>query len=805
MRYAKEKDCILMDIREFVSIARGRFAPTPICDEDEPRRIASADAVAKKLIPGVEKFTPHYTFETPVARFEINFDDAYERAGEIYVFAELEGEAKAPDRELEKQCRAEAYISGYIYAKERSLNAVKLIMVYNNSIFGYFGCKEEFTSIKKLESFFNKCVCATVIYARPEIDRVTKRLPTLADMRFPYPDIREGQSSFIHSAYRAISRGGRLIGAAPTGTGKTVSALYPALRAYGGGRCDKIFYFTPKSTTAEAARDCLMRMSEVGAIIRGVILSSKENSCESGLICKRRKNLCKNQKFNKLADAALALYEMGKTVVTLTDARTVAREFSVCPYELLLTYSELCDVVICDFNYLFDPQVYIRRYFTSGGGYAFLFDEAHNLPDRAQSIYSAEITDTELEAPLCCELIGELSPLRAAVSEAVLKFRKTLNAYLRDEMRHDSHGDTVAATHMSEVPGEIYGIFSSLAECTEIELLRSYSANDDRGEDRIRFLRSYLYTVKKLYSALMRYDSSYETFMFLSGGTLRLKLFCVDPSGEISKRLDLGSSAVFFSATLSPLYYYSAMLGLGRDAELLEVDSPFTRGQLSVSIMDKVGTRLSEREDTLSAVCKIIAATVSAKRGNYMIFSPSFAYSEALAAAFASKYPKIQVISQKRDMTRAEKSAFIEKFKDKNDKSYLIGFCVMGGIYSEGIDLAGDSLIGAVIVGIGIPALSFEREAMRQYYDERFEEGMQFAYVYPGINRVLQAGGRVIRREDDYGVLVLIDDRFDDPIYKKTMPKLWSGMKFIPDAKLLREELDKFWAESGKSFDTAQT
>ena len=270
-------------------------------------------------------------------------------------------------------------------------------------------------------------------------------------------------------------------------------------------------------------------------------------------------------------------------------------------------------------------------------------------------------------------------------------------------------------------------------------------------------------------------------------------------SRRISERLSLGSSAVFFSATLAPLYYYSSVLGLGTDAELLEVDSPFTRGQLSVSIMDKVSTRLNEREDTLSAVCKIIAATVSARRGNYMIFSPSFAYSEALFDAFSRKYPKINALLQRRDMTRREKAEFIEKFKDEGDKSYLIGFCVMGGIYSEGIDLSGDGLIGAVIVGIGIPSLSYEREAMRAYYDEKYEEGMAFSYIYPGINRVLQAGGRVIRREDDYGVLVLIDDRFDDPIYRKTMPKLWSNMKFIPDAKTLREQLDKFWQESDKA------
>ena len=290
------------------------------------------------------------------------------------------------------------------------------------------------------------------------------------------------------------------------------------------------------------------------------------------------------------------------------------------------------------------------------------------------------------------------------------------------------------------------------------------------------------------------FDTGYEFFIFYKDGQLRARCFCIDPSAPISRRLDKGRAAVFFSGTLSPMYYYRATLGGDGTSEMMEVDSPFDNSQLSVSIMDKISTRLSEREDTLGAVCRAIAATVSARRGNYMIFSPSFKYSEALARAFSAKYPKIKILSQKKDMTAREKADFLAEF-EKESKSYLIGFCVMGGIYSEGIDLVGESLIGAVVIGIGIPALSFEREAIAAYYNDKYEEGKQFAYIYPGVNRVLQAAGRVIRREDDRGVIVLIDDRFDDPIYKTVIPKLWSGMKFISTAEELRDELDRFWKE----------
>ena len=288
------------------------------------------------------------------------------------------------------------------------------------------------------------------------------------------------------------------------------------------------------------------------------------------------------------------------------------------------------------------------------------------------------------------------------------------------------------------------------------------------------------------------FDSAYELFIFMEAGRLRAKCYCIDPSKNIAKRLAKGSSATFFSGTLSPMYYYRAVLGDDRTSDMLEVASPFDPSQISVSIMDKISTRLSERDDTLGAVCRVIAATVSAKRGNYMIFSPSFAYSEALARIFRAKYPKIHVVEQRKNMSAEEKREFLAEF-EKPSESYLIGFCVMGGIYSEGVDLAGDSLIGAVVVGIGIPALSYEREAISAYYNEKYEEGKQFAYVYPGMNRVFQAAGRVIRRESDRGVIVLIDDRFDDPIYKKSLPKLWGKVKFIADPKALRQELDSFW------------
>ena len=327
--------------------------------------------------------------------------------------------------------------------------------------------------------------------------------------------------------------------------------------------------------------------------------------------------------------------------------------------------------------------------------------------------------------------------------------------------------------------------------CKE-ELFKSYTMHDEYAAQRTRYIRGYLTKIRRINTILSIFDQRFQFFIFFNKTGIKFKLFCIDTSGVISAKANKGTSSVYFSATLTPLDYYRSLLGMDRSAKVMSVSSPFDPSQLSVSIIDKISTRFSEREDTVGAICRTIAATVSARRGNYMIFSPSFAYSKIIANAFISKYPKIKVLVQTPEMTHKEKREFLSEF-EKESSSYLIGFCVMGGVYSEGIDLIGDKLIGAVVVGIGMPSLSYEREAISAYFDEKYESGKQYAYIYPGMNRVLQAAGRVIRTESDRGVIVLIDDRFQDPLYKKSAPDLWRGLKFIPDALTLKNELQEFW------------
>ncbi len=795
MKYSTETNRISIELYEFITLARRSLSPLGAPDEEEPKLKEVTGRRLDKIIGDHRENRLYFEFSSSGYLFEMSPLASDITENRITVAREVASPLGKPKKDETEKTRGEGFVLGHILASVMGYEDVELRFVYLAENSPEYTVKEESVSASKLSEFFEKCLNVLKIYAVPEIERVTERLPTLKTLKFPYKNIREGQSIFVRSAYRTLSRGGKLFASAPTGTGKTVSALYPALRTLGDGRCDKVFYLTPKTTTAEAARDCLDLFSEAGAKVKGIILSAKEKCCIGNHVCKMSRNLCKNAACKHLTEAILALYKKNITVVTSADILPLAKEYSVCPYELELSYSELCDVIICDFNYLFDPTVYIRRYFTKGGRYAALVDEAHNLPERAREMFSAELSFEELSAPADTELLGEHSKIKKLAKEVGALFFETLYMAVKDELHTAKDGVTSGAHSLSEIPPKLYPEFDKLLSACDEEIRSERAAKDSEKDLRVKFLYDYYYKIKKFYETALRFDDGYSLMIFYKDGKIRARLFCLDTAKPIKKRLSLCHGALLFSATLSPLGYYREILGGERSDETIEVNSPFTPEQLSVSIMDKISTRYSERERTLPAVVRAVAAMVSAKRGNYMVFSPSFEYNQALSEAFRQKYPKLKILTQTQNMSYEEKSAFLDEFK-RESSSYLVGFCVMGGLYAEGVDLYGDSLIGAAIVGIGMPSLSYEREAMADYYQQKYEEGKQYAYIYPGMNRVFQAAGRVIRREDDRGVILLIDDRFDDPIYKESLPKLWQGVKFIDDPKRLKEVIDEFWSEA---------
>lgn len=693
-----------------------------------------------------------------------------------------------PSPQEKKRGRGEAFFCAYAY---RMLNGtdIRIKTVFVNPENGNTQTYEEAPPPRALSAFFDKLTAAICTCGSLEIHRIKERVPSLQRLKFPYPSIREGQKDMIESGYRAIVRGRKLYACAPTGTGKTVCALYPAIRALGDGNISKIFYLTPKTTTAYAAMDTVKAFHAGGADLRSVLIIAKERICRMDTVCRRDPKACRMCRISrpKQESALSALRSMESPVITPEDIRKTAEEYGVCPYELSLDYSMECDIVICDYNYLFDLHVCFHRYFDEGGDYCFLVDEAHNLIDRARELYSAEITLGEIRRMAETVKNAEVS---GYLSEMSVKFEKTADSYLADNLRYDSAGNTTGFDSLTEIPEEIRLIISAAdAYFSELTSKREYISSTPR--DELNAVRSFYYRLDGITSVFSLFSDKFRVFMEKTKNDISVKIVCLDPSEVIKKKLGCGKSAIFFSATMQPTEYYKKLLGGDSSDFTVEVPSPFDADNVCIAVMDKISTRFSARNESVFEIAEAIYVTVTAKEGNYMVFCPSFAYMNKIYSAFSELYPEIKSIRQKSNMSGREREEFLHRFD--GGAAPILGFCVMGGVYSEGIDLVGDRLVGTIIVGVGIPQISNEREAIRDYFDTESDNGMEYAYIFPGMNRVLQATGRVIRSETDRGVIVMIDDRFGESIYRRIFPEHYRSLLYTGNSEALAAVLNRFW------------
>ena len=626
-----------------------------------------------------------------------------------------------------------------------------------------------------------------------ESDSICKVHPELSKLKFPHPSLRDGQRELISSVASAVKGGKRLFAQAPTGIGKTVSVLYGAARAMGQADIRRIFYLTAKASTRREAYAAAGRLAGAGAGLRTMVLTAKEQICprKTGpdFICDPEHCPLAKGYYDRRTAAlqSLTLNYKGYPAGAISQA---AAKHSVCPYELSLDLSEYCDIIICDYNYAFDPAVKLRRYFADdaycGGKNVFLIDEAHNLPERARDIFSATLTRQDV------------ANLREAV-QSDHALTSALNALDEAICR----AGELCEENMTEQNGVRCGYYFNLNPLPELDdaVARALERAElfyftHRTDLPLAGAASRFRSIcKKWQSAAENFDERYRTYIERIGDEVSLKLYCLDPSARLDEALSEAYASVFFSATLTPADYFADILGGGKTSRSVSLPSPFPRENLGLIALTSVSTRFEDRDKSYQKIAGAVAATVAAKRGNYIVYFPSYKYMQSVADIFTARYPNVPVAIQRSGMTRQEREEFLSFFEDDVGR-LRVGFCVLGGSFSEGVDLPGSRLIGTLIVGVGLPGLSAERNIIRDYFENRAECGYDYSYTYPGMNSVLQAAGRVIRRPEDRGVVILIDDRYAEEKYRALYPPHWEGMRFAADIPSLQSELADFWTKN---------
>lgn len=705
----------------------------------------------------------------------------------LYCVASFDGNPSLPRTAVKRRARAVGFL---LLALCREMPK-KLAIVYYDRGSGKSETVIEEPKTEDIESFFARACKAVDAYAASIFEGMGKRRPSMAALRFPFPERRMGQGELMQAVYRTARRGGRLFASAPTGIGKTMSTLYPAVRALGEGEIEKVFYLTPKATVAQAAADAIEKLAEQGAFIRAVRLYAKEIICENGVACREDHSLCrmhgKSESAYDRAVAELCLLPSSHPVIVMRDLLRVAKKHGVCPHELAFAYSERADIIIGDYHYLFDPRIALRRYFTGRGDYLFLIDEAHNLVERGREMYSATLKSTELNA-FKMWAREHSTRLLGLIEKAEERFSSNLHAMLSEALHTDGKGGECAYLHTKSITEEITSPLERLLERAEEDALKRRIPEEERKNFFLLFA-----PVRRMVEAYRTHDGDCVWILTLENGIYTLSSYCINPGARLAACMDKGKGSVLFSATMEPLHYYESVLGADRHTRSLSLPSPFPEENLAVAIVDNISLRYLDRDATLAEILSVIGITVHSHVGNYMVFCPSFDYLDRLSSLVEAKMPDLTVIRQTRAMSRADRDAFLACLTPSPEKS-TVAFAVMGGVFSESVDLTGDRLVGSIVIGVGLPGPSLEREACADFYDEKCDSGKEYAYLYPGMNRVWQAAGRVIRTETDRGVLVLIDDRFKDPFYRAMIPPHFRRkLRFTGSVAAIAELFRRFW------------
>lgn len=669
---------------------------------------------------------------------------------------------------------AQAKCYAYIYAVQNSLKCIDVQMTY---------CQMETEEIRRfcqefefqeLQTWFQDLVTQYEKWAKFEIEWRNVRNDSIRQIEFPFP-YREGQRDLVVSVYRTILRKKKLFIQAPTGVGKTMATVFPAVRAVGEGLGEKIFYLTAKTIMRTVAEQAFSLLKEKGLLYKTITLTAKEKIC----FCEEAEcnpDACPYAKghFDRVNDAVFDLItHSGDWSREVLEEQ--AKKHMVCPFEMSLDVSNWADAVICDYNYAFDPQAHLKRFFSESGKgeYLFLIDEAHNLVERGREMYSASLYKEDLL---------EVRKLVKAEDPKLAKGLSECNQQFLELKRECEHYQILKS--VSHIALKLMNVLSKLEDYLE----------ECKDAEKKKRVLDFYFAVRSFLNIHDIMDENYVIFSeMMEDGRFQIKLFCVNPAVNLQNYLEQGNSTIFFSATLLPVHYYKKLLSVEKDDYAVYAHSSFPQENKFLFIGTDVSTRYTRRgESTYQRFARYIAVMAEQKKGNYMAFFPSYRFLEEVHTCFLECVDhEVDSICQVSYMDEEQREEFLEEFEQEREKS-LVAFCVMGGIFSEGIDLTEDKLIGAVIAGTGLPQVCTEREILKQYFNAADMDGFDYAYLYPGMNKVLQSAGRVIRTESDRGVILLLDDRFREMRYREVFPREWQQYQ-LGSVKNLEQEIRTFW------------
>ena len=653
--------------------------------------------------------------------------------------------------------RAQALCYAWIYLDEHELEKIDIQMTYAHLDTEVIKRFRETLTRAELKQWYEELTDSYHKWLAYQIEWREKRNESMKKLEFPF-EYRKGQRKMVSGIYHAISKKEQIFIQAPTGVGKTMSAVFPAVRAIGQGMAETVFYLTARTITRTVAQDAFEILRDRGLLFKVVTITAKEKLCFCDKPeCDPEKCPYAKGHYDRINDAVYELWTTEQSFDRETLLRH-AQKWQVCPFELSLDLAVWMDGVICDYNYVFDPNVYLKRFFGENvsGNYLFLIDEAHNLVDRGREMYSASISLDDV-----IETRKFVKPYSQKLWKKLGKVKKQM-----EELKQNC-GEWKVQENAGVLPISLLSVQGEMDQLLE----------EPPAQEVVDGILDFYFAVRNFLNISELVDDNYVVYAaFDDNGRFYLKLFCVNPAENLQKYLDKGNSTVFFSATLLPLQYYRKMLSTRSENFGMYVESPFEQKKRCLMICRDVSSKYTRRGyEEYRKIAEYIARMSWQKKGNYMVFFPSYRLMEDVYQVYQDEFSVswVRCISQHASMTELEREEFLEEFTEETEET-LVGFCVMGGIFSEGIDLIGDRLMGAAVVGTGLPQVNCEREILKGYYDEKGEQGFDYAYRYPGMNKVLQAAGRVIRTKEDTGAILLMDERFLNRDYRNLFPREWN-------------------------------